>query len=350
MPVRAGSNEILQQSRRMEMQVGERREAMKLSIVIVCWNDRELIKNCLQSIYTGTRKTDFEVIVSDNGSTDGSVEFIRENFPKTRVIENRANLGYAKGNNAGIRSSVGKYVLTLHPDTVVDDGALDKWVRFADSYEQAGGFGCQILNPDGSFQGGPRSFPTVPRYWMDALGLQPLVRLYKAAASGKYFGGREDFERQIDSQADCCIMFRNDLLKRLGGFDEAFFYRYGAADLCRRLWDAGFPVLYSPDVTVTHVGGGSVKRCLVRFKIEKYRSRYKYFHKHFGARGAMRCRRVTLVGIRIRQFGYTVLNFIKPREAVSKRLELFRVVAQWNVRANPMNLMENREEVSVGTD
>src|ERR1700689_589762 len=100
---------------------------MKLSVVIICWNDLLVIRECLRSIYDGTHKTEFEVIVSDNGSTDGSIEFIHENYPQVVVVENGANLGFAKGNNAGIRASKGEYVLILNPDTIIHEGSLDKF-------------------------------------------------------------------------------------------------------------------------------------------------------------------------------------------------------------------------------
>ena len=133
---------------------------MKLSIVIVCWNDLKVIRDCLRSIYAATRSVEFEVIVSDNGSTDGSVEFIHENYPSVRVLQNRANLGFSKGNNVGIGVSQGEYILILNPDTVLHEGALDTWIQFADAHPEAGGFGCRVLNPDGSYQGSARPFPT----------------------------------------------------------------------------------------------------------------------------------------------------------------------------------------------
>jgi len=309
---------------------------MKLSIVIVCWNDQKLIKNCLQSIYNNTYTTEFEVIVSDNGSTDGSVQFIRENFPKARVIENHTNLGFARASNAGILSSVGQYVVILHPDTVVHAGALDKWIEFADNRPNVGGFGCRILNHDGSYQDSPRPFPSVRRYWIASLCLRQLGRLSNAFLSDTYVGWKGDSERQIDYQPDCCLMVRGDVLKRLNGFDEQFFYGYAGTDLCRRIWDTGYPIMYSPEVFITHVGGQTVMRSVARFKCEKYRSRYRYFYKHFGTKGAFQCRRVTLASIRIRQFGYTLLNAVKPREDVKKRLELFRIVAEWNSKVDPV--------------
>ena len=96
----------------------------KLSIVIICWNDWKVLEDCLRSIYHGTHKLDFEVIVSDNGSTDGSVDLIHKHFPAVRVVENRANLGFAKGNNAGISEARGEYILILNPDTLCHDGSV----------------------------------------------------------------------------------------------------------------------------------------------------------------------------------------------------------------------------------
>src|ERR1700682_6239558 len=147
---------------------------MRLSIVILCWNDLKVISDCLRSIYSGTRLIEFEVIVSDNGSTDGSLPFIRENYPEIRVIENGQNLRFSKGNNVGIWATQGDYVLILNPDTIIRDGSLDRWIEFADRHPEAGGFGCRVLNADGSYQGCARPFPTIWREWLAALYLRPL--------------------------------------------------------------------------------------------------------------------------------------------------------------------------------
>ena len=112
---------------------------MKLSIVIICWNDLKVIKDCLDSIYKTTRSIEFEVIISDNGGTDGSIEFIRQNYPTVRIVENGANLGFAKGNNRGIQVSGGEYVLILNPDTIVHEGALDRWIRLPISIPKRAG-------------------------------------------------------------------------------------------------------------------------------------------------------------------------------------------------------------------
>jgi GT2 family glycosyltransferase len=315
--------------------------AMKLSIVIICWNDLRVIRDCLRSIYEGTHETNFEVVVSDNGSVDGSVEFIRKHYPQVRIVENRQNLGFARGNNAGIRASRGEYVLILNPDTIIHDGALDKLVEFAERRSGAGAFGCRVLNPDGTYQVSARLFPTVLRYWVSALGLSRLSSFF---IYEEYPRWRGDTERSIDWQSGCCVMFRGNLLKRLGGFDEQFFYHFEEVDLCRRVWNAGYPILFTPKAVITHLGGQSVSRFPVRFEIEKHRSRYRYFYKHFGAKAARNCRRLSIVKIRVRQLGYGLLNVLRPAEILQRRLEMYREVVRWNQAIDPVDFVERGEE------
>src|SRR4051812_11051390 len=262
---------------------------VKLSIVILCWNDLKVIKECLQSIFEHTSDIEFEVIVSDNGSTDGTVEIIKQAFPAVRLVENGRNLGFSAGNNAGLAVSEGQYVLILNPDTIIHDRALKKWVAFADRHPEAGAFGCRVLNRDGSYQDPARPFPTIWRDWISALYLRRLAHFSDSFVSDTYTDWNGSTERAIDWQSGCCMMIRADLLKRLCGFDPQFFYHFEEVDLCKRVWDAGYSILYTPEPVITHLGGQSVNRFPVRFELEKCRSRYRYFYKHFGAAGATKC-------------------------------------------------------------
>lgn len=316
---------------------------MKLSVVIICWNDLRVIRDCLRSIFDGTHATDFEVIVSDNGSVDGSVEFIHKHYPTVKVVENQQNLGFARGNNAGIRVSRGEYVLILNPDTIIHDGALDRLVQIADDHPEAGGFGCRVLNPDGTYQTSARLFPTIWRYWISVLGLSKLSSFF---VYEEYPHWKGDTPRAIDWQSGCCVMFRGDLLKNLGGFDEQFFYHFEEVDLCRRVWSAGHAVLFTPEAVITHLGGQSVGRFPVRFEIEKHRSRYRYFYKHFGPAAARRCRRFSIAKIRVRQLGYGLLNLFRPDEVRKRRLEMYREVVRWNLALDPVEFVEKGQEPS----
>jgi GT2 family glycosyltransferase len=318
---------------------------VKLSIIILCWNDLKIIADCLSSVYSNIHSMEIEVIVSDNGSTDGSCEFIRQNFPQVRVIENGINLRFGKGNNVGIAVSRGKYVLILNPDTIMHEGALERFVKFADQHPEAGGFGCRVLNLDGSYQGSARPFPTIWREWLAALYLRPLGYISDAFVSDKYVRWNGETERSIDWQSGCCLLVRGELLKRLGGFDEQFYYYYEDLDLCHRIWDAGYPLVYTPAVAITHLGGQSTNvRFPIAFALDKYRNRYRYFYKYFGRRGVRRCRHVSIAWLLIRRIGYTLAQYVRPSDALRRRLELYRAAAEWNWNVDPVQFVENGKE------
>jgi GT2 family glycosyltransferase len=322
---------------------------MKLSIVILCWNDTKVIGNCLSSIFAGTRVTDFEVIVSDNGSSDGTPEFIRRNYPQVRVIENGMNLRFSRGNNVGIASAIGDYVLILNPDTVIHEGSLDRWMRYADGHPEAGAFGCRVLNPDGSYQRSGRPFPTIWRSWIGALGMRRIGYISEVFTSDEYLGWNGDTERTIDWQSGCCLLVRGALLKQIGAFDDQFQYYYEDVDLCHRVWDAGFQILFAPDVTITHLGGQSTKdRFPIAFELDKYRNRYRYFYKYFGEIGVCQCRLSSLACIRIRQAGYRLLSIMRPSDRLQRRLELYRAAAEWNWTINPVQFVKRGAEPALG--
>jgi GT2 family glycosyltransferase len=323
---------------------------MKLSVVIICWNDFNVIKDCLESIFAQNHKIEFEVLVSDNGSTDGSVPYIREKYPKVRLLENNANLGFAKANNVGIRAATGEYVLILNPDTIVHEAAFDKWIEFADRHPEAGALGCRVLNADGTFQRPAQVFPTIWRYWVSACRLEWLGRYLSSFASGSYPGWDGMEEREIDFQSGCCVLFRAAVLSELGGFDERFFYNFEETDLCKRTWHAGYRILYTPEPVVTHLWGQSTKRFPTRFEIEKLRNRYRYFWKHHGPRSLQGCRRVILANLYIRQATYGLSRLFRSDETLDKRLEMYRVVIDWNKRLDPLRFIERGEEPDVGIE
>jgi GT2 family glycosyltransferase len=321
---------------------------MKLSIVIICWNDLKVIQDCLKSIYAQTVQLDFEVIVSDNGSTDGSLACIREHFPNVRIVLNGANLGFAKGNNAGIRVAQGEYVLILNPDTIIHDKALEKLVAYADAHPKAGAFGCRVLNRDGSSQNPARPIPTVRGYLIAALCLRWLGRISDFFNSDTYIGWDGQTEREIGFQSGCCVMFRRELLNQLNGFDERFFYHFEESDLCYRLWKMGSSIRFCPEAVITHLGGQSVGRFPIRFALETYRSRYRYFYKHFGETGLRRIRWVSLLHLGLRWGGYSLLRLVKPSEALRNRLNCSRVLISWNWQLDPLLFVRKGLEPDLG--
>jgi GT2 family glycosyltransferase len=324
---------------------------MKLSVVILCWNDLKVIGDCLRSIFTETDSTEFEVIVSDNGSTDGSIEFIRENYPQVRLIENGRNLRFAKANNVGIRASRGEYVLIMNPDTVIHEDALDTMVKFAEAHPEAGAVGCRVLNSDGSNQESARPLPSIRSAWIAALYLKPLGYLSDWFHPGIYVGWKGETQRSVGWLSGCFILLRGDLLRRLGGFDEQFFYYCEDKDLCHRVGEAGYSVIYTPEATITHLGGQSTQGRFpaLTFALDSEVTHYLYYYKYGGKRGARRWRRVSLVSLLVRRLGYGLLQFLKPTEIRKRRLELLGSLFAWNYRVDPVRLVENGEEPELST-
>jgi GT2 family glycosyltransferase len=324
---------------------------MKLSIIILCWNDRRVICDCLQSIFCNTHSIEFEVIVSDNGSTDGSVELIRTSYPGVRLIENGRNLRFAKANNVGIRASRGDYILILNPDTVIHDGTLDKLVVFADQHLEAGAFGCRVLNADGTYQVSARPFASFRGEWISALCLRALGRLHRWFTADSYPGWSGTTQRLVDWVSGCFILARGGLLRSLRGFDEQFFYYYEDMDLCRRIWEAGHQILYVPDVTICHLGGQSTKARFpaLAFALDAQITRYLYYYKYYGRKGVRRARRIALSSVCIRRVGYRLKQLMQASEAGRERLELLRSVCEWNYLLDPVRLVENGEEPRLKT-
>ena len=222
--------------------------------------------------------------------------------------------------------------------------------QVADQHPEAGGFGCRVLNPDGSYQHPARPFPTIWRYWVTALFMRPLAYFSDLFISDIYTGWDGNTERTVDWQCGCCVMFRGALLKSLGGFDEQFFYHFEESDLCRRVWQAGSTILYTPIVSITHLRGQSVNRFPIRFLLESYRNRYRYFYKYYGRKGAQRCRRVSLAFLRGRQLVYSLVGLVRPTETLEKQMQMYRVAVEWNKRLDPVQFIENGEEPEIATE
>lgn len=321
---------------------------MKLSIVIICWNDLKVLPNCLKSIFEETRALDFEVIVADNGSTDGSVDFIRAKFPAVRIVENGENLGFAKGNNRGIAVAKGEYVLILNPDTIILDRALEKLVAFADTRPESGAFGPRVLNLNRSLQISARPLPTVSGYLVKALYARGLRRLSPRFESDLYLDWQGDTEREIGYAIGCALLVRGGLLKRLGGFDERFFYHFEETDLCYRAKASGSSVYFCPSAEIIHLGGASVARAPIRFTLETYRNLYRFFYKHYGRKGLLAIRRINLLGLGLRYCGHRAKSLFEKSEALENRLKKEAVAFTWNLRLDPIEFIRSGKEPDLG--
>jgi len=230
---------------------------MDVSIVIVNWNTCQITCDCLKSVYRQTGNINFEVIVVDNASTDGSVDVVKVQFPQVILIENNENRGFAAANNQGITRAKGRYVLLLNSDTVVLGNAIAKIVSFADNKSDVAVVGCRVLNPDGTLQQTCSMFPSILNMLLST------TYLYKLFPRSRFFG-REHMSwwdradvREVDVVTGCFMLVRQDAVRKVGSMDERFFMYGEETDWCYRFSQAGWKVMFAPGGEIIHLGGAS---------------------------------------------------------------------------------------------
>jgi len=253
-----------------------------LSIIIVNYNVEHHLRECLQSIYRNTKGISLEIIIVDNNSTDGSVDMVKSEFPEVKLIENCQNLGFAKGANQGLRENKGRYILLLNPDTIVLPNALDKMVEFMDENPRTGALGCKLLYPDGSLQPSCRSFPTLITAFFENTGLEKFFPKNKLVA--KYKMGYWDYNdlREVDQPMGSALMIRREVIEQVGLLDERFYMFFEEVDLCFRVKKRGWKIYFTPSVQIIHYGGQSARPTMPKMMIQGYKSKHKFFRKHYG--------------------------------------------------------------------
>lgn len=231
--------------------------AVDLSVLVVSYNTRAITLECLRAVQQRTRDVNFELIVLDNASADGSADAV-ERIPDVRLIRQQSNLGFARGNNIAARGSRGEWLLLLNPDTVVTEGAIRKLVEFAQRNPEGSIFGGRTIFADGSLN--PASCWGRPTPWSLVCFATGLARLFRGMALFNpegYGGWGRDSVRCVDIVSGCFFLIRKATWDQLGGFDEAFFMYGEEADFCLRAAKLGHRCIICPDAVIVHHGGAS---------------------------------------------------------------------------------------------
>ncbi len=244
-----------------------------LTIVIVNYNTPDYTAQCLDSIAEHPPHCSYEIVVVDNASTDGSPDWLAAHYPHIKLVHSPENRGIAGGNNLGIRAGSGRYVLLLNNDTLVLPGALDRVVTFLNEHPEAGGVGGQLLNPDGSFQSGFVSFPSL---WEELLIVTKVGQLFRPYYPS-HPPGAEMCE--VDWISTAFMLFRRKALEAIELVDETFFIYCDETDLQYRLHQAGWKLYYLPDVQTIHFGGKSLNPWRRRKMV--YRGYLLFYRKHY---------------------------------------------------------------------
>ncbi len=254
---------------------------LELSIIVVTYNSRRHVRDCLESLQRTATGIHHEVVVVDNASQDGTQDIIRNEFPKVRLIANAENQGFARSNNQGISQSQGRYILLLNPDTVVLPKALAILIKEMNQSPETGLLGCRLLNADRSLQ---QSFGYNVSFWNEAVRkiFFNLWENHRFPPVGWVLRSLHSSTREVAWVKGACMLSRRQALLDAKLMDEAFFLYLEDADLCRRIRQLGWQVRYTPKAEVIHFGGGSVRSNPERSALEYRRSQLHYFKKHLG--------------------------------------------------------------------
>ena len=266
-------------------------EQVDLTIVVVSWNVRDLLRRCLKSILdSGSSDTgrasphlQIEVTVVDNASSDGSAETVRAEFPQVRLIANDENRGFTAANNQGLAASQGRTLMLLNPDTELVGDALATMAGYLDGHPQVGAVGPQLRYGDGQLQSSRRRFPTLTTALFESTVVgewwptNPFARRFRMADTP------DDAIQAVDWLVGACLLVRREVYQQVGGLDEGFFMYSEEVDWCRRIKSAGWEIVYLPTATVVHHEGKSSEQVVATRHIYFQSSKVRYFLKHHGA-------------------------------------------------------------------
>jgi len=231
---------------------------MLLSVVIVSYNTQELLKSCLESVINALKNINGEIFVVDNNSHDNTVKTVKEKFPTVTLIENKKNLGFSKANNQALKKAKGKYFLILNPDSQVQRETFQKMVDFMERNKKTAVATCRVELPDGNLDRDcRRHFPTPPRALSHFLSLD---RLFKGSKTfDSYYMGYipENVEHEVDACVGAFMIVRSSAVKKVGLFDENFFFYGEDLDWCFRFKEAGYKIFYTPITKIIHYKGAS---------------------------------------------------------------------------------------------
>jgi GT2 family glycosyltransferase len=286
-----------------------------LSIVIVNWNTKDLLLQCIQTIKQTTLERSVEIIVVDNASVDGSAEAIR-GLPKVTVLCNEKNLGFAAANNRGIRVSNGKYVCLVNSDVEVLELCLDRMCMYMDEHPEVGLLGPKVLNKDLTLQRSCAELPSVRNTMTQALMLD---RIFPKA---RWFRNRflsdfgYDTEQDVEVLSGCFMMARREGLEEIGLLDEKFFIYKEDVDWCKRFADGGWGVRFYPAAKAIHYGGASSAVAPAKFLIEMEKANLQYWRKHHTWLGQTVATIAILAHYWTRMCGWMLIYLFRPGKNV----------------------------------
>lgn len=297
----------------------------EVSVIIVNWNTRDLLRGCLASVMAQTAIS-HEIIVIDNASSDASCAMVQVAFPDVTLIANTVNEGFAAANNQGLAVARGRNVLLLNPDTVVLDGAIDRMLGWLDAHPDVGCVGCQVLEGPGVIQRTCFADPSPKNLLITETGLQRLARWIPAFGQPWYIGWDRRSERAVDVVSGMFMLVPRTVLENVGQLDEAFFVYAEEADWCRRIRKAGWRCVFAPVAQIIHLDGGGKSTAQIHSKmyVQMQKSHLIYARKHHGWLGYAALRTLFIASAILRGLVFGLIRLVRTSEDSRARLRLSR--------------------------
>jgi GT2 family glycosyltransferase len=252
-----------------------------VSLVIVNWNTRQYLLDCIESLLEQTTRASLEFVVVDNGSHDGSQEALREAYPEVTLIENGANLGFARANNIGFEVATGRYLCLVNTDVIALDGVVDKMTAYMDAHPSVGVLGPRTVTRDLALRQNCRRFPTLANAAGDYLMLKRILPGVERFEGRTLKASTYATTHEAEVLSGCFMMVRREAFDEVGPLDEDFFFYGEDTDWCKRFHDACWKVVYFADAQAIHFGGGSSKAYPVKYYLTMEQADLKYWRKHY---------------------------------------------------------------------
>jgi len=257
---------------------------MDLSVIIVNWRTKDYLNHCLQSVRENPPSADYEVIVVDNASGDGSTEMVSGEFPAVKLISNSRNRGYAEGNNQGMEASTGDYLLLLNPDTEVKPGAVDALLRFGREHANAAAVGCRLIGPDGKVQNSCRSFPEPLPILFEYTKLSRLAPASKTLGAYRMTYFTYDKDSEVDQPMASCLLLSRKAVDDVGMFDTDFPIFFNDVDWCYRARKNSWKIYFTASAEVLHHGGAGTSLARPEMVAESHKSLIRFYNKYYTRR------------------------------------------------------------------
>ena len=304
-----------------------------ISVVIVSYNTRDILRNCLQALFEHSKGIDMEVFVVDNNSQDGSADMVKNEYPTVLLMANNQNLGFAAANNQAFPLAKGNYIVLLNPDAYIRPLSIQNSIAFMDKTPDCGLCGGKIISPAGQLEPSARRFPSALSKLLALSGLRG--KFPQSAILNYYEFGTfaHDRPQEVDWVPGTFTIVRKKMLDEIGAFDERFYIYYEETDLCMRAKMAGWTIYFIPDAEVTHIGGASsktrkdksIENKSAQVLIFRMRSEWLYYRKNKGLVAMLAAAYVELLWYALR---YTKNLLLPSRDGEKKRIAALLIIKQ----------------------